>query len=300
MRQAYLLLGCRCYAGFVSERTSSVLLAENRISERVDMKFLTSVRLIEHAWDDEAYPFTLQVVRSLDTVAFPSAVTFLVGENGSGKSTLLEGIAAGIESISVGGEDLRNDPTLAEARQFAEHLRFSWRKRTRRGFFLRAEDFFNYTQRMAQLVRELDDLSEGYEERLSGYSLLLAQGMARGQRHALVERYGEDLRHQSHGESFLQFFQSRFVPNGLYLLDEPDTALSPQRQITLLSMLKDMVAQGSQFIIATHSPILMAFPDAVILSFDGPVIAQVAYEDVSQVLLTRNFLRDPRAFVRRL
>jgi len=264
------------------------------------MTYLASVRLIERARDDEAYPFTLPVVRSMDMLAFQSAVTFLVGENGSGKSTLLEGIAAGIESISVGGEDLRSDPTLAEARRFAEHLRFSWRKKTSRGFFLRAEDFFNYTQRMARLVRELDELSEGYEERLSGYGLLLAQGVARGQRHALVERYGEDLSHQSHGESFLQFFRSRFVPDGLYLLDEPDTALSPQRQMTLVSMLKDMVAQGSQFIIATHSPILMAFPDAAILSFDGAAIAQVAYEDVSQVVLTRNFLHDPRAFVRRL
>lgn len=264
------------------------------------MTYLASVRLIEQARDDEAYPFTLPVVRSMDTLAFQSAVTFLVGENGSGKSTLLEGIAAGIESISVGGEALRSDPTLADARRFAEHLRFSWRKKTRRGFFLRAEDFFNYTQRMARLVRELDDLSEGYEGRLSGYSLLLAQGAALGQRHALVEPYGEDLSNQSHGESFLQFFQSRFVPDGLYLLDEPDTALSPQRQITLLSMLKDMVAQGSQFIIATHSPILMAFPDAAILSFDGGAIAQVAYEDVSQVVLTRNFLHDPRAFVRQL
>ena len=127
-----------------------------------------------------------------------------------------------------------------------------------------------------------------------------ARGLAPEQRAELVARYGEDLGHRSHGESFLQLFQARFVPGGLYLLDEPDTALSPQRQLALLAMLKEMVARDAQFVVATHSPILLAYPEATILAFDGETIAEIAYDDVENVALTRRFLADPVAFLRHL
>jgi predicted ATPase len=116
----------------------------------------------------------------------------------------------------------------------------------------------------------------------------------------LRRRYGEGLDARSHGESFLHFFSQRLVPNGTYFLDEPEAPLSPSRQLSFLALLKELVAADGQAIIATHSPILLAFPGAAILSFDGDEIAAVAYEDLDHVRLTRDFLADPEAFLRHL
>ena len=264
------------------------------------MIYLQSLRLRQKGSPGEGYPFNLPFVQHLDEVAFRSPVTFFVGENGSGKSTLLDAIAAGVDAITVGGIDVSKDPTLAPLRELARHLTLVWAKRTHRGFFLRAQDFFNFGARTKQLLQELDEAATGFAQTLSGYGLQLAQGSVSGQRAALVAKYGEDPNARSHGESFLQLFQARFVPGGLYLLDEPDTALSPQRELALLAMLKEMVAQEAQFIIATHSPILLAYPGATILSFDGETINETPYDAVENVTLTRQFLANPAAFVLRL
>jgi predicted ATPase len=261
---------------------------------------LRAVRRKREALDGEGYPFHLPFVQQFDRLEFRTPVTFFVGENGSGKSTMLEAIAAGVDAIMAGGIDVRQDPTLAPLRKLAEQLSFVWAKRTHRGFFLRAEDFSNFGARTAQLVRELDEAASDFAGSLTGYGLQLAQGSVRGQRAALVAKYGEDLNARSHGESFLQFFQARFVPGGLYLLDEPDTALSPQRQLALLALLKDMVAQEAQFVIATHSPIVLAYPDATILAFDGATIGETPYDAVENVTLTRQFLANPAAYLRHL
>ncbi|HWO02850.1 MAG TPA: AAA family ATPase [Blastocatellia bacterium] len=248
----------------------------------------------------ESFPFNLELIKKFTRIDFHRPVTFFVGENGSGKSTLLEAIAAGVGSITVGGDDVQLDHTLEHARKLASQFRFVWHKRTTKGFFLRAEDFFNFARRINRMSAELEDLAASYDERFTGYALGLAKGAVLGQRRALAERYGEDADARSHGESFLHLFQSRFVPGGLYLLDEPEAPLSPLRQLSLLSMLKDMVSRKAQFIIATHSPILMAFPEASIVSFDTHPVKEVAYEDIEHVNLTRLFLNNPEAFLRRL
>ncbi len=118
--------------------------------------------------------------------------------------------------------------------------------------------------------------------------------------HEMEARYGVNLDANSHGESFLALFKARIVPGGLYLLDEPEAPLSPQSQLGLMAMLRDMTAQGSQFIIATHSPILLAFPDATIYSFDQPPVRRVPYGELEHVLLTRDFLASPERFLRHL
>jgi predicted ATPase len=264
------------------------------------MIYLQAIRVKHRAATGAGYPFHLPFVQQLDRVEFRTPVTFFVGENGSGKSTMLDTIAAGVNAITVGGTDVGRDPTLAPLRRLAEQMTFVWARRTHRGFFLRAQDFFNFGARTKQLVQELDDAAAGFEETLTGYGRQLAQGSVRGQRAALVAKYGEDLNTRSHGESFLHLFQARFVPGGLYLLDEPDTALSPQRQLALLALLKDMVAQEAQFVIATHSPILLAYPGATILAFDGETIAETPYDALDTVTLTRQFLANPAAFLRRL
>lgn len=264
------------------------------------MIYLQSLRVKNREAMGDGYPFSLPLVRQLRALRFEAPVTFFVGENGSGKSTMLEAIAAAMGAVTAGGEDVRDDPSLAPARGLGRHLTLTWSQKNHHGFFLRAEDFYNFGVRMARLVRELDDEAAAFERELSDYGLQLAQGTVRAQREALVRRYGEDLNARSHGESFLQFFQARFVPGGIYLLDEPDTALSPQRQLALLAMLKDMVEQEAQFIIATHSPIVLALPGATILAFDGARIAPIAYDALENVTLTRSFLANPGAFLRHL
>ena len=253
--------------------------------------------------DKDSFPFTLEIVKSLREIQFTAPVTFLVGENGSGKSTILEAIACAVESITVGSESVRTDKSLAPLRNLAKYFRLAWTKRTRKGFFLRAEDFFGYAKSMRQTREELEEdlkaVDRDYEDR-SQYAADLARMPYRGQLRAMQERYGNGLDQYSHGESFLALFQSRFVPDGLYLLDEPEAALSPMRQLTFLAALKQMVPQNSQFIIATHSPIILAFPDSQILYFSNGKIHEVKYNQLKHVQLTKDFLNSPDSFLRHL
>ncbi|MFZ6028375.1 MAG: AAA family ATPase [Chloroflexota bacterium] len=264
------------------------------------MIHLRSIDLRPLGHSQDAFPFNLPVVRSWQPLELTSPVTFLVGENGSGKSTLLEAIACAAGSIAVGSESVKTDPTLAAVRELAKAMKLAWRKRTARGFFLRAEDFFGYVKQLAQsraeLVRELAEIDTEYAHR-SGYARSLARGPVLGELNAIRQRYGDGLDVHSHGESYLELFQARFVPGGLYLLDEPEAALSPLRQLGFLSLLKELLAQDAQFIIATHSPILMAFPGAVIFSFDHLPLKIVPWDQLEHVTLTRDFLNSPNQFL---
>jgi predicted ATPase len=264
------------------------------------MIHLRSIGLKPAAKKLDGFPFTIPLVRKFKEIELRAPVTFFVGENGTGKSTLMEAVAAAAGSVAVGGEDVSGDKTLAPARRLGAQLRLVWHRRTHRGFFLRAEDFFNFARRVNRKSAELEEMATEFGRELKGYGLTLAQGVVRGQRRALAEKYGEDADARSHGESFLELFRARFVPGGLYLLDEPEAPLSPQRQLALLSMLREMTAQEAQFIIATHSPILMAFPGASILGFDKPPVREVAYDEVEHVSLTRDFLNRPEAFLKHL
>lgn len=268
------------------------------------MIHLRSFRLHNPAALPDRFPFSVSAVRSLDEITFNAPVTFFVGENGSGKSTLLEALAAAIGSITVGSDGVDRDETLNAARALAKELRLVWNKRTRRGFFLRSEDFFGYARHMAHLKQQMEaDLravDEEYKHRSATAKALAKMAFSR-ELADMQRRYGEGLDHVSHGESYFTLFQSRFVPEGLYLLDEPEAPLSPMRQLTLLSMLRVMVEEhGAQFIIATHSPILMAFPGAAILTFDGGSVRRVPYEDLEHVQITRAFLNNPDQFLRHL
>lgn len=251
------------------------------------------------------FPFDVPTIRALRTLRFRAPITFFVGENGSGKSTLLEAIALAANLPAVGARDLARDPSLAAQRELADTLRLAWTRRATRGFFLRAEDFFGYVQRIAAERAELQarvvELESDYRDQArSEYALTLAKGPMQASLGEMARRYGVDLDANSHGQSFLRLFQSRFVPGGLHLLDEPEAALSPQSQLALLAMLLDMVGQGAQFLIATHAPILLGCPRAEILSFDSTPPARVAYEELPHVTLTRDFLNDRERFLRHL
>jgi predicted ATPase len=251
--------------------------------------------------DDSSFPFSVPVIRTLDVLRLEAPVTFFVGENGSGKSTLLEGIAAAAGLPAVGSADLDTDATLGAQRLLARALKLVWTRRTSRGFFLRAEDFFGFAKRLSVMrsehLQRIAELEVEYADR-SAYAKGLAMGPQQASLAALERRYGVDLDANSHGQSFLKLFQSRFVPGGLYLLDEPEAPLSPQSQLALMLMLQEMVSQDAQFVIATHSPILLAFPGATIYSFDRVPASIVAYDELEHVVLTREFLNAPERYLR--
>ena len=247
----------------------------------------------------------MPAIRALTSIDVHVPVTFFVGENGSGKSTLLEGIAAAAKLPAVGSNEVERDDSLEAQRKLGKALRLSWSKRTTRWFFLRAEDFFGFLKRVARMKAELVvEMMEAAQQYKAGARSPTALGLKQGPLAAslaeIEKRYGAQLDATSHGESFLKLFQSRFVPGGLYLLDEPEAPLSPQSQLALLAMMAEMVAQHAQFIVATHSPILLAFPGARIYTFDRTPIQEVEYEALDHVRLTRDFLNAPQRYLRQI
>lgn len=252
--------------------------------------------------DDAAFPWTVPVVASLEALEFKTPVTFFVGENGSGKSTVLEGIAAGLRAIAVGSSDIKDDDSLRAAREFAAGFRFVRTGQPRTKLFFRAEDVFGFTRRMLRTMSDLASIEEEFRQRFpdGSWGQTLAMGAARGQRQALESRYGKDPDARSHGEVFLGLLASRIVPGGLYLLDEPEAPLSPRGVLQLIALLKDRVTNKCQFIIATHSPMLMALPDAAIYVFADNAITPTAYADVEHVQMMKSFLDNPARFLRHL
>jgi len=249
------------------------------------------------------FPFSVPVIRTLETLDLDVPVGLLVGENGSGKSTLLESLAVAANLPAVGSGSLGTDPTLKAQRRLADALRLVWKGRNHRGFFLRAEDFFGFQKAIAARRVEHEAEIRRLDKELEGASPLardLAMGVHRGSIHELTDRYGEDPDARSHGEAFLDLLKARLAPGGLYLLDEPEAALSPQSQLAFLAMVREALLQGGQFIIATHSPILMAIPGARIFVFDGGRIRTARFEELEPVALVRDFLQAPDRFLRHL
>jgi predicted ATPase len=249
---------------------------------------------------DAPYPFNLPVWSDPEGIAFEAPVTFLTGDNGSGKSTLLEAIAAGLRLPALAQGDIATHPLMAAAREVARQLRLVKRVPVRHGFFFRADDVTGFLQAQAARARELGTLADEYAATLTGEGRRRAEGMARAQAAALTARYGENPFARSHGELFLALFQARITAPGLYLMDEPEAPLSPGNQIALLAIIEEAVRRGSQFVVATHSPILMALPGATLLDFNRSPPGPVAWDDVEHVAITRAFLNNPARFLRHL
>lgn len=201
------------------------------------------------------FPFSVPSIRTLPTLDVSVPVTLFVGENGSGKSTLLEGIAAVAELPSLGVSEIAFDNTLTQQRRLGLALRSAWRPRSRQGFFLRAEDFFGHLRSRARTDARI--LREDAESRgvMRVESPDGPGGLHADERDAEghIGRYDS----RSHGESFMDLFATRVRPRGLYLLDEPEAPLSPMKQLALLALIVRAAEDGAQFIIATHSPILL-------------------------------------------
>ncbi len=218
----------------------------------------------------DEFPYNLPAIRHLDTLPFHPKVTFLIGENGTGKSTLLEAIAMSCGLNPEGGSRNFNFATRESHSLLDRCLRIAKAPiLPQDSYFLRAESFYNVATEIERLDREG-----------GGAPIIGAYG-------------GKSLHEQSHGESFFALFQNRFRDRGLYLLDEPEAALSPSRQLAFLGILHDYCNRGCQFVIATHSPIIMAYPDARIFRLDSAGINEVAYTDTEHYRVTLGFLSNP-------
>lgn len=218
----------------------------------------------------DQYPFSLPAVRFLQTLPLHPKVTFIIGENGTGKSTLLEAVAVAWGFNAEGGSKNFSFSTRSSHSPLHEYLRLvkSYR-RPKDGFFLRAESYFN-------VATEIERLDEGP----GGPPIINAFG-------------GVSLHQQSHGESFFALFNERFRGKGFYILDEPEAALSPMRQMAMLARMHDLINEDSQFIIATHSPIIMAYPNAQIILLTQQGARFIDYEETDHYILTRDFLINP-------
>ena len=240
--------------------------------------FLDSVTLLrDEEADETAFPFSVPALKHFERMDFHPRVTFLVGENGSGKSTLLEAIAEKLGFRASGGSRVANSNLQAYTSPLSSRLRLSkTHLRPLDGFFLRAESFHNW-------ATELDELE--------------ATPFCGG---VLASYGGKSLHEQSHGESFLALLTERLSGHGIYLFDEPEAALSPQRQLAMLVRMHDLADDFSQFIIATHSPLLMAYPEAWIYQFGPGGITRVAFEETEHYRITRSFLTDHKTMMTRL
>jgi predicted ATPase len=242
----------------------------NRASPKLRGPFLKRIVALADRVDASRYPFNLPVFSHGIDIEITSNITFFVGENGSGKSTLLEAIAENCGFNPEGGSRDHRFAEHEDSSDLACALHLSWLPKVTDGFFMRAECFYRFATYLEQ--------SQSNFARYGGRSL-----------HAL-----------SHGESFLALFANR-LDRGIYILDEPEAALSPQRQLSFLRIIHRLEAAGrAQFLISTHSPIILAYPAAVLFSLDGDAIRPIQYTDTEHYRLTKQFLSSPEGYFRHL
>lgn len=263
---------------------------------------LSSLRLRNFPEDQkDQFPFTLPLIRNLEEIEFEKNISFFVGENGSGKSTILEAIAAYSEVPLAGSFRLEEDESLAAANELANYLYLRFAEKTHHGFFVRAEDFIGFSRNIKNQIKALDKEIEEIKANFEGGDIKLMLGPIKGEKQNFINRYSHDLEAMSHGEGFMKFFTSRITGKGLYLIDEPEAALSPTRQLSLLSLILEKVKQtGSHFIIATHSPIIMSSPDSEVFYFQDGSISKVNYQETEHYQLTKAILENPELVMKEL
>jgi predicted ATPase len=238
--------------------------------------FLKQIKTKEEYINKNIFPFNMPIFSKQIDLTLNSSVTFFVGENGSGKSTLLEAIAQHCGFSLAGGSSSHYWNTAQSEKNSAlmDALILSWYpKKIRQGFFLRAENLFNFANYIDELAKDDPFILKNYG--------------------------GKSLHQQSHGEAFLTLFKK--FKKGLFLLDEPEAALSPTRQLGFLSIIHELTSNGNcQFIIATHSPILFSYPDSALLYFNEKNIKEMNYKETEHYILTKNFLDNPNRYFKHL
>jgi len=250
----------------------------------------------------QKWPFSISIIENLNEMEFTNPVTFIAGENGTGKSTLIETLALKMRMPAIGRTDTSYDESLKDLEPLSDLMKTTMQAMPKNKFFLRSEDFFNFVLKLSikqnDLLNDLKRVEEEYKDK-SQFTKNQARSAYANSYYQLKRTYGEDLLEAaSHGESFIRLFISRIKPNGLYILDEPAVPLSPLRQLTLLHIIKRMSEEENcQFIIATHSPILLAYSKAEIYSLDNGIVEKAKWQDLESVQLLKDFFEAPDRYI---
>lgn len=240
------------------------------MGENIKSQYIRSIELkSEEISSFNKYPFSIPVIKNIGNLEFHPEVTFIIGENGSGKSTILEAIAVAYGFNAEGGTKNFNFASKTTHSDLHQYIRIiKGVNIARSGFFFRAESFYN----VATNIEELDLESLG---------------------NRIIDSYGGvSLHEQSHGESFLSLISNRFTESGIYILDEPEASLSPFKQINMIKKINELAKNGCQFIIATHSPIIMAYPNSIIYEINGEKIRKVDYENTQHYKVMSSFFKN--------
>jgi predicted ATPase len=262
------------------------------------MPFIKSFSIVTDK--QNPFPFNVPAVKFARQIVLDKAVTIFVGDNGSGKSTLLESIGYFINLPLIGGF-ITSSAGFEAARLLKPHLKIEWGRQTSKGFFFRAEDFSAFIDSVerekGKIARDLMELQgqvdDSIIEKMSesmNYSL-----------HAMRKNYGENMQAFSHGEAYLKILETRILDKGIYLLDEPEAALSPLKQLSLIAFILEVLKnKNAQFIIATHSPILMGIPGARLYEIQDDSMQPVKFEETDHYRITKSFLDNPESYLRHL
>lgn len=252
-------------------------------------------------FEQNGFPFSLPVLQAFEQLEFQAPISIFIGENGSGKSTLLESMAYAIGLPTISSQNIESDGSLKAAKALAPFIKLTWGVKSKRGLFFRAEDFLGFVRSIQDVRSAFDKDMQDWEASLEGGGLDRVRAMVTKQKNALVEKYGQDLNAYSHGEGFLKIFESRLTQKGVYILDEPEASLSPVRQLSLISLLLELVKrEHAQIFIATHSPIMMGIPGAALYEIREGKLQRVRYEDTEHYQITKAFLENREAFLRHL
>lgn len=242
------------------------------------------------------FPYNLPWLKNLETFEFSQPVTIFEGENGVGKSTLIETIAYLAQAITLNNRGFNQLDEYKWVREFATQFKLIWYNRRQSGFFFRADDFITFIRETKERKQEaIDALADIDRRDPEGFSM---ERMPHANTlYEMKQLYPTDLSDLSHGQSFMALFQARLRPKSLYFLDEPETPLSPQNQLALLLLIDEYAKLGSQFIISTHSPIIMAYPEAAVFELSDSGLQQTNYQEIEHVQFMQSFMQDPQRFM---
>ena len=249
---------------------------------------------------ENPFPYNIAAVKYAKQLSMDASVIIFVGDNGSGKSTLLESLALKINLPLIGGMIAKHEGFEA-ARKLLPFVEIDWRREVKQGFFFRAEDFSDFIN---SIEKENSKLAGDFSDLIGEVDDSIIEKLKESNNYKLIEMrriYGENMQAFSHGEAYLKILQTRIKGKGIYLLDEPEAALSPFKQLALMSFILDIIKEkNAQFIISTHSPILMGLPNALLYEIQENGMEQVKYKETDHYTITKNFLDNPETYLRHL
>ena len=262
------------------------------------MPYLASINI--NTTRQHPFPFDVPAIKFAKDIDLSNNITFLVGENGTGKSTLLESIACKLNLPHMEGFGYDKN-SFSAARTLEPFLHFTWGMERFAGFFFRAEDFGDYLNSIHRKGTTIEQQMGDMGEDVPRHIVEQMKNSANTQLRNMRQTYGQELQAFSHGEAYLHIMDQRINKRGIYLLDEPEAALSPARQLTLIHFIQNHLKHyNSQFIVATHSPMLLAYPEAAIYEISDNHMAKTDLQNTDHYSITKSFLDNPEAFLRHL